>query len=126
MGADQTNNPDLSQALRQIAADCFVAGQIAVEDLEGLQRLGIQTIINNRPDHEAPNQPTHAELQSRAQSLGLAIHHLPLIAGTAPEAQLLANFKATFEAANKPVLAFCRSGTRSSFIYASVYGEQHD
>jgi sulfide:quinone oxidoreductase len=126
MNTEQVDGFGVSLALRQIADNCFVAGQISLLDLEHLQRIGVQTVINNRPDHEASNQPTHAELLAKAHSLGLVMHHLPLAAGTAPSAQLLQDFKAVFDAANKPVLAFCRSGTRSTSIYVAACGEHHD
>jgi uncharacterized protein (TIGR01244 family) len=96
---------------RRVTEDLSVAPQISLDDVGEAARQGFRTIINNRPDREAPDQPLSAEFEAAAQAAGLAYFHIPVTGGPTPQqvdatAQLLAE-------AEKPVLAFCRSGTRS-------------
>ncbi len=103
--------------IRQLSEDVSVCGQISPADLEAIGQLGFKTIVNNRPDHEVGEQWVHAEIESKAKSAGLAIHYLPLDAGQPPSRALLEEFRRIVAAAEKPVLAYCRSGTRSTQIY---------
>jgi uncharacterized protein (TIGR01244 family) len=68
-------------------------------------------VINNRPDHEAPDQPTSAEVEAAARAAGLDYVHIPVVGRPSPE-QAAATREAA-ESAGGPALAFCRSGTRS-------------
>jgi uncharacterized protein (TIGR01244 family) len=94
-----------------------VAAQIEAEDLRALAAQGFRSIVNNRPDGEAPQQPPSAALAALAADLGLAYRHLPVISGQLHDAdadafaRLLADLPA-------PVLAFCRTGTRSTMLWA--------
>ncbi|WP_374470947.1 TIGR01244 family sulfur transferase [Phenylobacterium sp.] len=102
--------------IRRVTDDLSVAPQISVADVAEAARLGFKTIINNRPDNEEPGQPSGHEIEAAAQAEGLAYVHLPVRGGPTPEqvettARILAD-------ADKPVLAFCRSGTRSIVTWA--------
>jgi uncharacterized protein (TIGR01244 family) len=73
--------------------------------------MGFVKLINNRPDGEVRGQPTSAEMQAAAQAAGLGYVHIPVVGRpTAEQAEAVAR---EAEAAGGPVLAFCRSGTRS-------------
>lgn len=101
--------------MRRLEAGMLVAGQIAPEDMAALTTLGIRLIVNNRPDGEEPGQPGHAEIAAAAEAAGIACRHIP-VATLEPEA-----IEAMAEAlggAEGPVLAFCRSGTRSTYLWA--------
>ncbi|HEY8571703.1 TIGR01244 family sulfur transferase [Phenylobacterium sp.] len=96
---------------RRVTEDLSVAPQISVDDVDEAARQGFKTIINNRPDGEDPSQPSGHEIEAAATAAGLAYVHLPVRGGPTPEqvdatARLMAD-------ADKPILAFCRSGTRS-------------
>ena len=104
-------------SVRQLSEELSVCGQIRPEDLETVRDMGFKTVINNRPDFEEPGQPLHAEIEAKAKALGLAVHYLPLGMGQPPSAELLEQFKAVLDTAEKPVFAFCRSGNRSGQIY---------
>ncbi|MFN4329346.1 MAG: TIGR01244 family sulfur transferase [Limnobacter sp.] len=110
-------------SLRKLSDDVAVCGQIRPEDMKQVRELGFKTVINNRPDFEEPGQPLHAEIEASATAEGLAVHYLPLAAGMYPSQELLDQFKAVFDAAEKPVLAFCRSGNRSGQIYMGACGQ---
>ena len=96
---------------RHVTDQISVAPQIALEDLPRAAELGFKLVINNRPDGEEPGQPTGAEVEAAARAAGLGYVHIPVRGGPTPD-QVEANYRAV-EAAEGPVLAFCRSGTRS-------------
>ncbi len=92
-----------------------VAPQIAVEDVAKAAAEGYTLLINNRPDGEAPGQPTHEEIQAAATAIRLYCAHIPVIGAPTPrQAEALQEAMA----ANARVLAFCRSGTRSINTWA--------
>jgi uncharacterized protein (TIGR01244 family) len=96
---------------RRVTDQLSVSPQIAVEDLQAAAAQGFRTIVNNRPDHEEPGQPTSAQFEQAAVAAGLAYVHIPVRGGPTPE-QVEA-VRRVVEEADGPVLAFCRSGTRS-------------
>lgn len=96
---------------RHVTDDLSVAPQITLADVAEAARLGFKTLISNRPDGEEPGQPTAAQFAAAAEATGLAFHHIPVRGGPGP-AEIDATRAVLAEAAT-PVLAFCRSGTRS-------------
>lgn len=96
---------------RRVTDDLSVSPQIALEDLARAKAEGFKLVINNRPDGEDPSQPTSAEVEAAARALGLDYVHIPVRGGPTPD-QVEAN-RLAVEQAGGPVLAFCRSGTRS-------------
>ncbi len=109
--------------LRKVTEDFSVSGQIESEDLEAVKQAGFQTILCNRPDFEDPvSQPRCAELQDQAEKIGLSFLALPF--SGAPTDEIIAQQGALIEAAAKPVLAFCRTGTRSISAWALSEAKQ--
>ncbi|GGY30353.1 hypothetical protein GCM10008098_24800 [Rhodanobacter panaciterrae] len=94
-----------------------VATQIDTDDIAALAAQGFRSIINNRPDGEIDGQPTGAELEAVARRAGLEYRHVPVISGQLQEAQVQA-FAAALKELPEPVLAFCRTGTRSTTLWA--------
>ena len=101
----------------KLTPNISVAHQLTEQDLEQAAAAGFKTIINNRPDGEAPDQPPSDELAAAAQRLGLAYHHLPAVSGQISNDQVEA-FRTALRGAAKPALAFCRTGTRSTTLWA--------
>ena len=97
--------------IRKVTDDFAVAPQISPDDLAQAAKDGFVLVINNRPDGEAPDQPASAEMEAAAKAAGLAYVHIPVRGGPTPE-QVEA-VAAAVQEAKGPVLAFCRSGTRS-------------
>ncbi len=103
--------------LKRINDDVSVAPQISPEDLPVIKAAGFTTIINNRPDGESPDQPTSATMQAAAEAAGLSYHFIPLGRdGVSP--QMVEATEAAIEGSAGPVLAFCRSGARSTTLWA--------
>ena len=96
---------------RHVTDDLSVAPQIALADVAEAARLGFKTLISNRPDGEEPGQPTAREIAAAAADAGLPFYHIPVRGGPTPE-QIEAT-RLLLQDAETPVLAFCRSGTRS-------------
>jgi len=93
----------------------WVAPQIDVTDLVRAKAEGFTLIINNRPDGEAPGQPTGEEIAAAARAAGLAYLAAPVVGMPGP-AQVAA-VRSAMEGSTK-TLAFCRSGTRSIVTWA--------
>lgn len=96
---------------RRVTDQLSVSPQIAIADLASAAAQGFKLVINNRPDGEEPGQPTSAEMEAAAKAAGLAYAHIPVRGG--PTADQVEAERLLLEEAPGPVLAFCRSGTRS-------------
>jgi uncharacterized protein (TIGR01244 family) len=109
-------------ALRQLAPDVSVAGQLEPADMAWAASAGFRSVINNRPDFEAgPEQPTSAAMQRAAEAAGLAYVFLPVQpAEQTPDE--IAQFGKLIGEMPKPILAFCRSGARSGRLYHAATG----
>jgi len=103
--------------LHPLSKDLSVTTQIAVADIAALAALGFRSIINNRPDSEEAGQPTNATLAAAAKQAGLDYRHIPVVSGQLQGSQVTA-FAAALAGMPAPVLAFCRTGTRSSTLWA--------
>ncbi len=98
--------------VRRVTDTFAVAPQLTVDDIADLKAQGFRHIISNRPDDEAPQGQTSADIQAAAESAGLTYVHVPFVGQPPPEA---------VEAAEKavgPTIAYCRSGTRSITAWA--------
>lgn len=104
--------------MKKLHKNISVAGQIRAEDMPTLYEQGIRIIINNRPDNEEPGQATAAEVQSAAEAHGMTYHYLPMANGQPMQEGLVETFRDIVRATEDPVLVHCRSGMRSSFIWA--------
>ena len=87
------------------------------EDFAAARAAGIRTIVNNRPDGEALDQPSSAEAERLAREAGLAYVHIPVPNGGLTLGQVEA-FARTLAEGEGPFLAYCRSGTRSCYLWA--------
>jgi uncharacterized protein (TIGR01244 family) len=103
-----------------------VAPQLAPEDMAAAAQQGFVRVVCNRPDSEGPGQPSGGAIKAAAQAAGLEFLHIPF-AGMPDAATADAVFAAVSEAPG-PVLAYCRSGTRSVTAWAlgSLRAGDHD
>jgi uncharacterized protein (TIGR01244 family) len=100
--------------MKKLDENSWVAGQIRAEDVAGLAGKGIRMIVNNRPDGEDPGQPPGSEIEAAARAAGIGYRWIPVAQGLSPK-QVGEMAKALAEG---PALAFCRSGTRSTYLWA--------
>ncbi len=89
-----------------------VAPQIEPSDVVALKERGFVGLICNRPDGEEGGQPTVADMREAAQAVGMAFHHIPVSGGEFPDGAIAA-FRAVRRGTEGPLLAYCRTGTRS-------------
>jgi uncharacterized protein (TIGR01244 family) len=103
--------------MRKVTETFFAAGQIQPDDVAAIKAAGITLIINNRPDGEDAGQPTAKEVLSAVQTAGIRYVAIPVQSGTLdPDA--IDPMREALASATGPVLAFCRSGTRSTTLWA--------
>ena len=95
------------------------AGQITPEQVQQIAADGFKTIINNRPDGEAPDQPTSSEIEAAAHKAGLTYKEISF-AGNALTQQHVEDFADYFNQAQQPILMFCRTGNRSNGLYEAA------
>jgi uncharacterized protein (TIGR01244 family) len=106
--------------LRQLGADVCVAPQLQPEAMAELARAGFRSVVNNRPDFEhGPDQPTSAQIEAAARAAGLEYRHLPVDGGYQSPEQIAA-FGALLRELPRPLLAFCRSGARSTRLFVAA------
>lgn len=110
-------NKDYFMQLKPVLPHFYVADQITTSDLEQIAQQGIKTILCNRPDGEGADQPNVIEIEQAASEKGITVNYLPVTSGKVSDEQAI-EFKALYQAAAKPVLAYCRSGTRSITLWA--------
>jgi uncharacterized protein (TIGR01244 family) len=101
---------------RRLTPDFAVAGQLSLDDVARAGAEGFKTLIKNRPENEEPGQPSEAAIIAAAQSAGMTYRALPFT-GPPPPA-VVAEMVLILEQAAGPILAFCRSGTRSTAAWA--------
>ncbi len=111
-----------SVQVQQLSDEVCVAPQLGPEAMAGAAAAGFKSVINNRPDFEGgPDQPTHAAIQAAAAAAGLSYVFLPVAPGfQSPEE--IARFAELLKTLPKPILAFCRTGTRSGKLYRAATG----
>ena len=102
---------------RQLTEEFWASPQIELEDVAEAKALGFVLIVNNRPEGEAADQVPGLQIESAASAAGLEYRAIPVTHAGFSEEQVRAMMTA-LEEANGPVLAYCRSGTRSTLLWA--------
>lgn len=103
-----------------LTADFAVAPQLDPAAMAQAAAQGFRSVVNNRPDGEGgPGQPTSQAMQAAAEAAGLVYAYLPVSGGyQSPEE--IAQFRQLIDTLPKPMLAFCRSGARSTRLYVQA------
>ncbi len=93
-----------------------VCAQLTVDDVKRAADAGYTAIICNRPDDEEAGQPNHQDIQNAAESMGLRYYFLPFKGPATPE--IVNQTQEILKTETGPILAHCRSGTRSTNVWA--------
>ena len=104
-------------SINRLSAEVSASPQLGPADMGAVAAAGFRSVINNRPDQEGgPDQPASTAIETEAKAAGLAYAYLPVQPAfqTAEEAAALADLLSTLP---KPVLMFCRSGSRSARLF---------
>lgn len=100
----------------QVTPEFSVAGQLSPDDIKAAAAAGFRRVVNNRPDGESSGQMSAAEARAAAEAAGLSYREAAF-AG-APSMAAVDAEMAALEGADGPVLAYCRTGTRSITAWA--------
>ena len=102
---------------RKIEDGLFASPQIGLAEVEQAREQGIALIINNRPEDESPDQTPGPAIEAAARAAGIDYVAIPVTHAGFSEPQVVA-MAAALERAQGPVLAYCRSGTRSTLLWS--------
>ena len=108
---------------RTLTQDMLVAPQISVDAVAEAKAAGVALIINNRPEGESDDQVPGADIAAAAHAAGLDYVAIPVTHSGFSEPQVMAMAKA-LQGAKGKVLAYCRSGTRSTLLWALAESAQ--
>ncbi len=100
-----------------------VSEQICPADLQAVKDAGFRAILCNRPDGEGSDQPTFSEIAAAAKKLGLEAVYIPIVSGKVTDADTAAFGQALSDLPG-PVLAYCRTGTRSATLWSLSQSKQ--
>lgn len=103
--------------LKRLTPALSVAPQIAPDELAAAAAAGFTTLICNRPDGEQPGQPDHETMARAAEAAGLRFVFQPVVSGQVRPEHARA-FGEALAQSTGPVLAYCRTGTRSTTLWA--------
>ena len=103
--------------IKALTPHLSVSPQILVADMQNVAEAGFKALICNRPDGEAPDQPSFKEIEAAANQFGLQAQYLPVETGKVSDADGKA-FGERLASLPGPVLAYCRSGMRSTTMWA--------
>lgn len=102
---------------RQLSDEVWASPQIGVADIAEAARLGVRLVINNRPEGESEDQTPGAEIEAAAHAAGMDYRAIPVTMQSLSQADVQSMAEALGEAPG-PVLAYCRSGTRSTLLWS--------
>lgn len=103
--------------IKELTANLSVAAQLEPGDVSEIAAQGFKSIISNRPDGEGEMQPSFADIAREAHRCGLEARYIPVISGKLTDADVEA-FSAAIQVLPKPILAYCRTGTRCTMLWA--------
>lgn len=106
-------------AIQNLSPSVSVCGQLDPAAMQWAADQGFKSVVNNRPDFEGgPDQPTNDAIGAAAKEAGLEYRFLP-VAGNYQSPEEIEAFAALLAELPAPVLAFCRSGARSTKLFVA-------
>ena len=102
----------------KLSESVAVSEQITPENVADIAAAGYKVLVNNRPDGEEANQPSNADIAAAAQAAGMEYHYMPITAGNFPGPDF-GRMRNLLDDRVRPVLAFCRSGTRCTNLWVA-------
>jgi uncharacterized protein (TIGR01244 family) len=105
--------------VRQITESYSVSPQVTPDEIAAIKAAGFKTVICNRPDGEQPGQPSHDAIQAAVEAAGLTFRYIPVVSGQMTM-ENVEDQAAALDEVEGPVLAYCRSGTRCTNLYAAI------
>lgn len=112
-----TGNDERNIKMKRLSDELTVSPQMPLAAIDEIAAGGFKTIICNRPDGEDPGQPSFSEVAAKAEAAGMKAIFQPVASGNVSDADADA-FAANLAAAEKPIFAYCRSGTRCTILWS--------
>ena len=103
--------------LKKISEKVTVSPQITAQDMAAIKQAGFRAIICNRPDGEGADQPSFEEIEAAASAVGIEARYVPVRSGMVEDEDVAA-FGAALKELQRPLLAYCRTGTRSATLWS--------
>ncbi|MGD9293640.1 MAG: TIGR01244 family sulfur transferase [Roseobacter sp.] len=103
--------------IKRLTDKVSVAPQILADDMTAIKEAGFRGIICNRPDGEGADQPSFEEIDAAAKAAGIEARYVPVQSGMVTDEDVAA-FAEALEDLQRPVLAYCRTGTRSATLWS--------
>ena len=103
--------------IKPLSPNVSVMPQIEATDIADLAARGFKSIIGNRPEGEAPDQPAWSSLVAETALHGMAARQVPVVPGQIGSNDV-DHFAAALREMPAPIAAFCRTGTRSAMLWA--------
>ncbi|WP_226782698.1 TIGR01244 family sulfur transferase [Oceaniglobus trochenteri] len=103
--------------INTLTDDYAVAGQIEPDDMAALKKAGFTSVICNRPDEETGPGESSVVMAQAADAAGLKFTYNPVISGAMSNDNIAVQRSAVADSEG-PVFAYCRSGMRSSVVWA--------
>jgi uncharacterized protein (TIGR01244 family) len=108
---------------RKVTDGVFASPQIGLTEVSEAASMGVTLVINNRPEGESDDQTPGAEIEAAARAAGLDYVAIPVTHSGFSEGQVAAMAEA-LTSSEGSVLAYCRSGTRSTLLWALAEASQ--
>jgi uncharacterized protein (TIGR01244 family) len=109
----------MAQIVR-LEEDIFVAHQLVEADFAELAARGFRSVVNNRPDGEAPGQLPNRQAEALARRHGLEFHHLPVTGANITDEDVVDAFAQLLDGLPGPILCYCRTGRRCATLWTQV------
>ncbi|PWJ20552.1 bifunctional protein tyrosine phosphatase family protein/NAD(P)/FAD-dependent oxidoreductase [Jannaschia seohaensis] len=103
--------------IKRLTDKVSVSPQITADDMAAISEAGFRAIICNRPDGEGADQPSFQEIEAAAKAAGIEARYVPVKSGMVTDDDVAA-FGAALSDVPRPILAYCRTGTRSATLWS--------
>ncbi|NNK77125.1 MAG: TIGR01244 family phosphatase [Litoreibacter sp.] len=110
---------------KKLSEEFSACAQLSTDEMPMVHALGYKTVLCNRPDGEEISQQLFEAIETAAKNAGLTVHYLPVVSG-GPTAEEIEAFRNAYDSLPKPILAYCRSGGRSTKLYEAMKQMESD
>ena len=104
----------------QLEPDIAAAPQLAEADFADIAARGFRSVVNIRPDGEAPDQLPNAQAKNAAQRHGLTFRHLPVMSVNVTDDDVVDGFARLMDELPGPILFYCGSATRCTTLWTQA------
>jgi sulfide:quinone oxidoreductase len=112
--------PKINSKIVQLEADIAAAPQLVEADFADVAARGFRSVVNIRPDGEAPDQLPSGEAKRAAERQGLTFRHLPVMSLNVTDDDVVDDFARLMEALPGPILFYCGSATRCTTLWTQA------